>query len=65
MADVYKINNKDCNGRLEAHHIIRWSTHPKLRYEVNNGISLCAFHHPLKINDEKRLAPLFRELIKV
>jgi len=58
-----KINNEECRGRLEAHHILRWSKFPELRYEVNNGISLCALHHPRKINDEETLAPLFRELI--
>ena len=37
---------------------------PKLRYEVNNGITLCHFHHPRKINDEMNLAPIFQELVK-
>ena len=58
-----RIADDDCNGRLEAHHILRWSKHPKLRYEVNNGISLCAFHHPRKIKDEELLIPTFRELV--
>lgn len=60
-----RIADVKCNGRLEAHHILRWSKFPKLRYEVNNGIALCAFHHPRKINDEKQLAPLFRELVGI
>lgn len=58
-----RIADVKCNGRLEAHHILRWSTHPELRYEVNNGITLCAFHHPRKINDEARLTPYFKELV--
>jgi hypothetical protein len=58
-----KMGNEDCSGRVVAHHILRWSLFPELRYEVNNGITLCAFHHPLKINDEKALAPTFKELI--
>ena len=58
-----RIADHNCNGRLEAHHILRWSDYPELRYEVNNGISLCAFHHPRKINDEERLIPTFRELV--
>ena len=41
-----RINNKDCCGRLEAHHILTWKKHPELRYNINNGITLCAFHHP-------------------
>lgn len=58
-----KITNGDCSGRLEAHHILRWSEHPELRYEINNGITLCAFHHPRKKIDEARLSPFFKELI--
>lgn len=58
-----RIADANCNGRLEAHHILRWSIHPELRYEVNNGISLCAFHHPRKIKDEERLIPVFKELV--
>lgn len=59
-----KISNGDCSGRLETHHILGWKSHPKLRYEVNNGITLCHFHHPRKRNDEMRLSPYFQELIK-
>lgn len=58
-----KMSNKDCCGRLEAHHILRWSDHPELRYDVNNGITLCHFHHPLKKSEEIRLSPYFYELI--
>lgn len=60
-----RIADGKCNGRLEAHHILRWSKFPELRYEVNNGITLCAFHHPRKINDEIILTPYFQELVKV
>lgn len=58
-----KMSNDDCSGCLEAHHICRWQDFPELRYEVNNGITLCHFHHPRKIDDEMKLAPSFRELI--
>lgn len=58
-----RIANKDCSGTLQAHHILRWSEYPELRYELNNGISLCVAHHPRKKVEEKRLEPLFRELI--
>lgn len=58
-----KISNGDCSGRLEAHHILPWSSHPELRYEVNNGIALCHFHHPRKREDEMKLSPFFQSLV--
>jgi len=65
--DNYKcrICNKDCNGKIEAHHILSWSKHSELRYEVNNGITLCHFHHPFKVEEEKRLIPKLQELVSV
>jgi len=58
-----KINNKDCSGRLEAHHILGWVDHPELRYDINNGITLCHAHHPRKRAEEKRLSPYFQEIV--
>ena len=60
-----KIANQDCNGRLEAHHILGWTAYPELRYEINNGITLCHAHHPRKRGEEKRLIPTFQELVPV
>lgn len=62
--DLYKCKiNNSCNGRIEAHHILSWANYPELRYEVNNGITLCQAHHPKKRAEEKLLAPTFQELI--
>lgn len=58
-----KIDNPDCAGRLEAHHILGWTAYPELRYEVNNGITLCHFHHPLKKTEEVKLSSYFQNLI--
>ena len=58
-----KINNKDCRGKVVAHHILSWRNYPELRYEINNGITLCKHHHPVKWEEEKRLAPTFQELV--
>lgn len=58
-----KLKSKDCKGKIEAHHIFRWSEYPTLRYVITNGITLCQFHHPLKVEEEKRLIPIFQELI--
>jgi len=60
-----KINNCDCTGRIEAHHILGWTNFPELRYNINNGITLCHFHHPFKRDDEKRLIPFFQSMVEV
>ncbi len=67
LRDGYKckIANPDCKGRIEAHHILGWKDYPELRYEVNNGITLCHFHHPRKRKDEMRLSPYFQELVVI
>ncbi len=58
-----KIANPDCQGRIEAHHILGWSSHPELRYQINNGITLCHAHHPRKRKDEAELSPYFQSLV--
>lgn len=60
-----RIANKDCSGVLQAHHILRWSEFPELRYKPNNGIALCQVHHPRRRAEEKRLAPMFMGLVSV
>lgn len=60
-----KLLSKDCNGRLESHHIFNWIEYPKLRYILTNGITLCAFHHPRGREKEKRMIPIFQELLSV
>jgi hypothetical protein len=58
-----KMTDASCSGRIEAHHILPWRDFVDLRFVVNNGITLCKFHHPLKRADEKRLSPYFQSLI--
>lgn len=58
-----KMSNNECLGKVVAHHILPWSKFPELRYEVNNGITLCEFHHPRKRDDEIRLSPYFQFLL--
>jgi len=60
-----KIANEDCNGKIEAHHILSWKDYPELRYNINNGITLCHAHHPRKRAEEKLLIPDFQELVEV
>lgn len=60
-----KIADKNCKGQLEAHHILSWRDFVELRYEINNGITLCHYHHPIKKSEEARLSPFFQELISL
>lgn len=60
-----KLANPECNGKIEAHHILGWSNNPKLRYQISNGITLRHAHHPRKRAEEKRLIPVFNELVSV
>jgi hypothetical protein len=60
-----RLLTSDCKGRLESHHILNWIDYPELRYILTNGITLCAFHHPRKWEEEKRMIPIFQELLSV
>ena len=58
-----RINNSDCGGRLESHHILNWKDYPELRYEINNGITLCHAHHPKGRKKEAELSSYFQKLV--
>ena len=53
----------ECNGRIETHHLFNWLDYPGLRYIINNGITLCAFHHPRGREKEERMIPILQELL--
>lgn len=63
--DSFKCKICNTKEKLQAHHILRWADYPELRYDINNGITLCVAHHPRKKAEEKRLAPTFVELVSV
>lgn len=50
-----QLKDNDCKSKIIGHHILPWRDYPELRYEINNGITLCHYHHPRKRVDEKRL----------
>ncbi len=49
--------------KLQAHHILRWSDFPGLRYHLNNGITLCKFHHESIKNNEDAYINFFNKLL--
>lgn len=59
-----RIGGEKCSYYIEAHHILSWREYPELRFDVNNGITLCKKHHPRKREDEVRLSPYFQDLLK-
>lgn len=54
-----------CNkkGKVQAHHILKWSDFPGLRYHIDNGISLCYIHHKLITGNEEAYINFFNQLI--
>ena len=47
--DHYKCQWPNCTfkQKLNAHHIKTWANYPNLRYDINNGITLCSIHHKM------------------
>jgi len=57
-----RIADKNCEGKVVAHHILPWSSFPELRYQLTNGITLCQHHHPVSRMGEVLLSPFFQEV---
>ena len=49
-----KCGLRGSEGYLTAHHIKSWISYPELRYEINNGITLCEDCHKLTDNYKGR-----------
>ena len=50
--------------RLNVHHIMKWSSAASLRYDVDNGITLCSACHKEVTGKESHYISYFLELIK-
>ena len=59
-----QLKDNDCKGKIISHHILPWRDYPEKRYEVNNGITLCHYHHPRKRVDEKLLEQTLTALVQ-
>lgn len=49
--------------RLNAHHIKTWAHFPGLRFEINNGITLCKAHHDLIKGKEEDYSYSFLQIL--
>lgn len=63
-AGVCRLQNKNCMGYKVVHHILPWRDYPEERYNINNGITLCQYHHPRKRDDEQRLIPILQQMVQ-
>lgn len=61
--DNFKCKMCESKVKLQAHHILPWRDYPELRFDVNNGITLCQAHHPRKRAEEAKLSPYFKQLV--
>jgi 5-methylcytosine-specific restriction endonuclease McrA len=50
--------------RLQVHHILPWGKYPNLRYDPNNGITLCKAHHRQVTGSEHHYTKIFTDIIK-
>jgi 5-methylcytosine-specific restriction endonuclease McrA len=64
--DSYRCQFTGCKAtkKLQVHHIIKWASHPSLRFSPANGITLCKVHHKLITGKEHIYAPMFQRIAK-
>ena len=65
---VYRRDDYTCQmcssrKKIEAHHIKTWSEFPQLRFDVNNGVTLCRLCHRKVTSSEQSWEPLFIKLV--
>ena len=63
--NICRLKDENCSGYNIVHHIKGWTEYPELRYNINNGITLCRAHHPRTRAKEKRLEEKFQNLILI
>ena len=63
--DGHKCQMPRCGYKkaLNAHHIKRWADNPSLRFEVNNGITLCWRCHKNIQNKEEQYEQFFFKIL--
>jgi|TARA_Y100001938_G_C7855783_1_gene313081 5-methylcytosine-specific restriction endonuclease McrA len=65
--DCYKCQMPNCKRkgkRMQVHHIQKWSSASYLRYDVDNGITLCWDCHNYEVNQyEEAYVGLFMDIV--
>ncbi len=67
-SEVYKRDRRQCQlckskKKLEAHHIRTWSKFPQLRFDINNGVTLCRACHKKVTKNEEHWESLFIKIV--
>ena len=64
--DKFRCQMPDCKSKykIQAHHIVKWSSAAILRYDVDNGITLCRSCHEKITGHEHLYQSLFHEIVK-
>ena len=65
--DKFVCQMPNCNQKeryLEAHHIKQFVNYPELRFDINNGITLCKNCHNLTKRKEKSFEKIFNNILK-
>jgi 5-methylcytosine-specific restriction endonuclease McrA len=69
--DIYKRDNFTCQmpgcrnkTQLQAHHIQKWSSASMLRYDIDNGITLCRKCHKEVTGNEQHYQNLFHNMVR-
>ncbi|MDY6862929.1 MAG: HNH endonuclease [Thermodesulfobacteriota bacterium] len=57
-------NKSSRKNKLHAHHIFKFSEYLDIRFNVDNGITLCQSCHSKIKNYEEKMIPLFKSLIE-
>jgi hypothetical protein len=58
LAQLPRVSKYSSNHKLECHHIKPWDEYPELRFDVNNGLTLCGSCH----SKEERRLQLLKEV---
>ena len=64
--DKYTCQWPNCKNtkHLEAHHILKWNDYPGLRYNTDNGITLCRTHHRMVTGKEEYYIKALGDIVR-